>query len=500
MTTDWASFGTPDLFEVAVRWRRDSEPRSRRPRDYGWSVADLRITVAGHNVTSNARGAARQSYVSWYLLPFFEWLVANWAPLLHEEDFAWPTNTTLPAAVACPNALEQWIGATDWQGRELYRRAQAWHRRHGLRAAAEGGLFPDLYLRRYFDTIELSWSSATPPFAGETFKFVAEPGTAYLPVDRVAGPLWDLVNWASQLDAANTEDDQASLRRLASAVEALAQVSTEVLEEAYAPTEVLKLARAALRRRGGNAALEDVRAAGVPVLTQFSPAVAMFGGVSPSLSERDVEALSDYLAKAVGGHDSDALAKLVEDPGFPKARAPYIEGQQLALELLDDLGWRPDEGWVDVVGICADLGIDVSKHKLETDSIRGVALAGAQMSPTILVNLTSPYNDRDEGQRFSIAHELCHVLYDRSRAKRVAITSGAWAPAGVEKRANAFAAMLLMPSALVGPGLSEGEAESSLPGLAKALHVSEHALAEHAHNLGFIDDSARERVRTNARH
>ena len=93
--------------------------------------------------------------------------------MLHEEDFAWPNNTSLPAAVACQNAMERWIGTEDAQERSFYRSAQAWHRRHGLRAAAEGGLFPDLYFRRYLDNIEVSWTGAPPPFAGETFSFVA---------------------------------------------------------------------------------------------------------------------------------------------------------------------------------------------------------------------------------------------------------------------------------------------------------------------------------------
>jgi Zn-dependent peptidase ImmA (M78 family) len=495
MTTEWTTFGTPDLFEVAVRWRGDSEPRIRRPKDYGWSIGDLRIVVGSRNVTSIKRGAASQPYVSWYLFPFLEWLAGNWAALLHEEDFAWPNNTSLPAAVACPNAMERWIGTEDAQERSFYRSAQAWHRRHGLRTSAEGGLFPDLYLRRYLDNIEVSWTGAPPPFAGETFSFVAEPGTAYLSVSAVAEPLWQLLNWARDSASLALEEDKLALSAFAERVSRLAKISDDELSESYAPANVLSLARAALRKRKAEAALADLRVKAAPAIEQFSAAVAMFGGVSPNLSAPDVDALSGCLAQAYGGTDIEALTALVEDAGFPKARAPYVEGQQRALELLDELDWKAAEGLVDIRAIVAKLGINVVDAALQTDSIRGVALAGEQMTPTIIINLTSPYNQTEEGRRFSIAHELCHILFDRSHARRVAISSGPWAPAGVEKRANAFAAMLLMPSVLVSKGLKADRPFATLAALATALRVSVHALAEHAYNLGLIGESERERVR-----
>lgn len=496
MKTDWTTFGTPDLFEIAVRWRGDFEARNRRPKDYEWSIGDLRITVGSHCVTSNRRGAAKQPYVSWYLLPFLEWLVGHWAELLHEEDFAWPNTTSLPAAVACPQALERWIDVDDDQGGTFYRNAQAWHSRHGLRAASAGGLFPDLYLRRYLDTIEASWTGSPPPFAGETFTFIADPGTAFLPVNAVAEPLWALLQWASASAAVSSEQDQAALSAFQAKVASLEQVSDEVLEEAYASPKVLRIARVFLKRAKAKAALADIRVPHAPALAHFSPAVAMFGGVSPNLSESDVNTLSELLAKALDGEDGQELAGLISDAGFPKARAPYIEGQQLALELIDDLEWELTAGWVDIRAVVNRLGIGVVEASLDTDAIRGVALAGEHLRPTILVNLKSPYNGSEEGRRFSIAHELCHVLFDRSHARRVAVSSGPWAPPGVEKRANAFAAMLLMPRVLVSRGLDPDTADRAhVAALAKELQVSELALAEHAYNLGLIGESERERTR-----
>ncbi len=500
MTTDWATFGDPTHFELGVRWRNDSEPRARRPKGYGWSIGDLRITVAGRQVTRNRRGAAAQSYVSWYVFPVCAWIAENWIELLHEEDFAWPKTTSLPAAAACSDALQQWIDADQPQGRTFYKNARAWYRRHALRAGAEGGLFPDLYLRRLLDTIELSWTGSRPPFAGDDFAFMDEPGAAYLPVTAVARPLWDLLEWCVSSAPVSLEADVKAVAGLKTVVDKLRELPVERLDEAYAGSTVLSFARAVLDRSDAREAMTDTLVQGAPAIAQFSPAVAMFGGVSPSLGEADVRALSELLVGAWGGSERTSLGALVEDAGFPAARAPYLDGQRLALNLIEDLKLADEESWIDVRAVVDHLGIRVLSEALETDGIRGVALAGDGLAPTILVNLASPYNSAEEGRRFSIAHELCHIVYDRSHARRVAVSSGPWAPASVEKRANAFAAMLLMPPKLVAEALPHGRVDrEALAQAAAALRVSEHALSEHAYNIGLIDESLRERLRA-ARH
>ena len=133
---------------------------------------------------------------------------------------------------------------------------------------------------------------------------------------------------------------------------------------------------------------------------------------------------------------------------------------------------------------------------MNTDSIRGFALAGVGFSPRIVVNEAHPFNDNEAGRRFTLAHELCHVLFDRTRAQRIAHISGPWAPAGVEKRANAFAAYLLMPRGLVHRNVGVGQIDyQEIARLADVLRVNESALIEHLHNLDLIDEGDRDRLR-----
>jgi len=81
----------------------------------------------------------------------------------------------------------------------------------------------------------------------------------------------------------------------------------------------------------------------------------------------------------------------------------------------------------------------------------------------------------------------------------VALVSGPWAPPELEQRANAFAAMCLMPPARLREVIAgaehpidtpEGVAEAS-----KALNTSFTATLNHLYNLGFLDESAREAIR-----
>jgi Zn-dependent peptidase ImmA (M78 family) len=144
----------------------------------------------------------------------------------------------------------------------------------------------------------------------------------------------------------------------------------------------------------------------------------------------------------------------------------------------------------------AALGIRILDERLQTSTIRGVAVAGSRYHPAILVNWSSPYNAEEPGRRFTLAHEFFHVLYDRERAKRISHTSGPWAPPGIEKRANAFAAMLLMPRDLVRRSLPEDALDSEgLRQAAQTMQVGATALIEHLYNISMIEEIERDELR-----
>ena len=178
-----------------------------------------------------------------------------------------------------------------------------------------------------------------------------------------------------------------------------------------------------------------------------------------------------------------------------------MDGDRFATELLEDLDQNAGSSCIDVRDICIRLGITIDEIEFETDSIRGVALAGEGFSPKIVINLAHVYNSNEEGKRFTIGHELCHILFDRTRARRIAHVSGSWAPRGIEKRANAFAAYLLMPRTLIAGNIVYGNRIDSekLGRLAGILRVNESPLVEHLYNINLIGDVERARLRSSIR-
>jgi Zn-dependent peptidase ImmA (M78 family) len=497
--TEFATFGDPSRFEIAVRWTADGEPRARRPADHGWSMGDLRITIGERVVTTSRRGAATENYITWYLSPFLSWLAQNWAFLLHEEEFAWTEKSAAPAAVACHRAMEDWIAAEDDFGKSRYRAAQGWYRRHALRSVSEGGLFPDLFIRRFVDDIELSWIADAPLFAPGGFTFVTDPGFARLVVSDVGAPLWEALTWAASTPPPHLqEEDRKRHAALARQVEQIRSLTPLDFECAHVSREIIEMVRHALAAENRLDLVDEHVERGRPFIDVLSPAVAMYGGVSPRLNQADVEGLRSVLVETAGGAEAAELAALVSDArGAPLGVRPHEDGYRLAEELLEILGKPGDADFVDVRAICERLEIYVLERALVTDTIRGVALAGDGFRPTILVNTTSAFNANSLGRRFTIAHELCHVLHDRGRARRVAHVSGPWVAPGIEKRANAFGAFLLMPRSLV-LRLLDGESsftDERIAWLANLLQVNETPLIEHLYNIDLINEWDRERLR-----
>ena len=488
-------FGDAGPFQVSARWANDLEPPARRPVGYGWSMGELGIEVLGVSLTATRVGDHTQSFVGWYLAPFLDWLATNWAALFHEERTPWAGRIGTPAAMACRQSIGEWIADDDAAGQRRFAEVQRWYQVHGLRSAAAGGLFPDLFVRRVADDVELSWLPHAPPFAPDGLIFEAAAGHVRLAIGEVARPLWQLLDWAtSNPPELATPRDHENHAVLYEKVQRLKIWNGEVLIQSHLPVEIYE----SVRRSFEDAERPELvyppeGDPTAPYISQLPPAVAMFGGVSPDLTMADVAKLRDTLIASAGGHDCEELVELAHDEPLG---VPYRNGEDFATDLLERLAGPNTKPLTDIQAICKRLDIAIVDTALETDTIRGVAIAGEGFSPHILVNRRHPFNTNESGRRFTIAHELCHVLFDRTRAKRIAHTSGQWANRGIEQRANAFAAYLLMPrdtlSAKVDPG-TELELDD-VQGLASELKVNVSALIEHLYNVDMIDDAARVRL------
>ena len=198
--------------------------------------------------------------------------------------------------------------------------------------------------------------------------------------------------------------------------------------------------------------------------------------------------------------ESSNLSRLVKDvPVEGSDERAWKQGYQLAESCLEAIdGAIARELPIAVESLFDHFGISVETIELHDRSVRAVALAGPKHSPAVLVNENVAYRSV-QTRRFTLAHELCHILHDRTYGAALALASGPWAPVDVEKRANAFAAMLLMPTDLVGSFVRNLTSRLDSPGaiweVANAFQTSFTATLEHLCNLGHIDEVTRDVLR-----
>jgi Zn-dependent peptidase ImmA (M78 family) len=258
---------------------------------------------------------------------------------------------------------------------------------------------------------------------------------------------------------------------------------------------ILSILRNSRPRQAVEAALAAEETA--VVLVGSCQAALLFGSVAPTISEKDVHTLAEVLLKQYSRTDRNKeLDNLSMSIPPDEGALIWEQGYDLAESLHDVLGVAGD--WVDIRSMIRKFGINELRRELDDTNIRGCSIVGPEHKPTVVINKSSRYSTSAAAVRFTLAHELCHILYDRSHGKRLAIASGPWAPRSIEKRANAFAAMFLMPPYLIERARADSpDPITELEGakaVALKLHVSTFAAIEHLYNLTLMTEIERDRL------
>lgn len=217
----------------------------------------------------------------------------------------------------------------------------------------------------------------------------------------------------------------------------------------------------------------------------------MFGDLSPKISSAAaMTLLAEYFSAQTANENAVPLSRFVSDQPAWATKSPWHNGYSLALEILDEVDPDPKASFTQIEVMIDSIGVRVREVNLGEQGPRGVALAGDNLRPTILVNSDNMRNSR-RGKRFTLAHELCHILFDRSHARSLAHSSTPWASPSIEQRANAFAAMLLMPPsrAKLPNRWTRNELKNAVGRLADKLIVSRSALRPHLANIHEIGES-----------
>ena len=514
MTTRWEKLsGDKSAFALKISFSPDPDEGHSIDSAETLSWGGFQIWVEGRNLCAHLEEGERIDSVHWYLLPLLEWLVGNWNPLLHEErppvrneaDSAWECLqlTRFPPLAV----VEQSIESSAWE--DIW---HSWWLRHSIRASRQGGLFPDIVLRRWRDQIEVSWGETGVMGSPEHFQFLeSSRGSVRLPPELVAEALYDVLHHGTQylFDLAPKVSRIKALRdRVVNLRLAKRNEDQRLMWLAGLGVDPHTVHLGWRRIKGylkefGSKQISSLLDAlsGKLVIEGSCQAAMMFGSVAPDIKKRDALILARYMAGLFDPEgDPEPLRDLVrQEPVARAAGYSWEQGYALAEEILERYFDRiAHEGGVDVEEFARILSVSVDYVDISDATIRGVSFAGPLSRPGILINRVHEANTYLSGRRFTLAHELCHIFFDRERGRKIAIASGPWAPRAVERRANAFAAMLLMPRELVREALADLTTDlKSKEGVVQVAHrlgTSFLGTLRHLTNLGFLDEYMQQRI------
>lgn len=148
-----------------------------------------------------------------------------------------------------------------------------------------------------------------------------------------------------------------------------------------------------------------------------------------------------------------AAAPLLDVPSPDQNKTPYQQGADAAtfVRRALSLGTDPIPSTRDLVATRFP-SVSVLYARLGQSSLAGLGFADFHRGPSIVLNLQGK-GVNPAVRRFSLAHELCHLLLDWNRAEPLASVSGFLGEDESalvrEQRANAFATRLICPEVVV---------------------------------------------------
>jgi hypothetical protein len=107
---------------------------------------------------------------------------------------------------------------------------------------------------------------------------------------------------------------------------------------------------------------------------------------------------------------------------------------------------------LDVRALASSINVEIKEHKLSLTGLQGLAIFGRSYGPGVLLNrryyhlLHATAFRREAMLRYTLAHELCHLLLDGAHPfTAVDVLKGRMSPA-LESRAQSFAGEMLLPT------------------------------------------------------
>ncbi|MQA36134.1 ImmA/IrrE family metallo-endopeptidase [Modestobacter roseus] len=503
--------GDTSTFAIEMSLLDDGVDDSMVDPDERASWGALRIWMNGRNVCMHEEQGELLTGAHWYLLPLIEWLTENWDAIFHEERLPFPTLTDR-ASRAALEADRRTFGLDDEPDWAAMTQVYEWRNRHSLRAGAEGGLLPDLWLRRSQDSLEVSVGLTRDPGTPSHFAYSIE-GVAKVDLFSASQSLFDILS-AVTAKLSDLQPESERIRTLCDVIESLKDGPSRYL------ARFAWLSGAGPDQEGFRTLWQEVEtslaavdpsdiagAVGEPEPGQLVLAGArlalLFGSTSPTISSGDVMVLTSLAA-----HPSDTVATVpggwVEDEDNMNGLTPGEIGSDLGERAYEQFAKdrHVQDGHVDIKSLLDAWSVSHRTLKLSDRLLRGVSVYDTFGHAVVVANENYSRGNHITVHRFTLAHELAHLLLDRQSGSTLAVSSGPWAPKSIEQRANAFAAALLMPRELLLDAAKRTDGDlanyRTAQSIAARLRVSIASLADRLYNLGAVSRDDADALRAQA--
>ncbi len=388
-----------------------------------------------------------------------KWLRDNWQAIAYSTDTR-PRVALEGSASACRAFERARLHARQEPG--VLPDLESWWSRHAFRAADAS--LPNLFVERQDDEIIFSWDSSP----SETCSFWIGAGIVAIPVSVALPRLRQLCAYRGAEIVAPADQS------------ARADIGYGILG-AYNPRE--SVSPDWLAHRGFSA--RDSAEFAVSGSSRHPIVGLLRSSRATELNLTDIEAIYTRLRSA--SLDSYKQLRSLAD-GLDSQidpREPWESGYQLARRVRHRLGIREVILQPEIDLVVRNLSVDSFELPLTDASIRGACVGSPRYHPAIFINGNCVDARGMSGRRITLAHELCHLLFDRSSMRGLARFEGGVADSDrlFEMRANAFAVEFLVPMENLTDLSGDVLQGDDLRRLAEIRGVSVHALKAHAENL-----------------
>jgi Zn-dependent peptidase ImmA (M78 family) len=371
--------------------------------------------------------------VQWSWDGLLEHVASFWGRLWVEEAYPLNLDPDSPADLI-KLAEERWEGLPSSKRDQEEDRLFEYSLIHDLSHACRGIELPSLWLMKEGNSIWIDWggrrSRRLLPLLPTQQSLAALAECILRRISHLTDERANYLRSAWQSRTRTLSD--ASLLRVVTGLDAsyLRELAPLVGSESQSQSKQLDILLAAARM-AGRIASPDV----IHRIMERTKSV-------PQVDVAQLDALSE-----------EAANKLAE----VEHEIPFGQGYHLAVWMRHKLDIVGREKRVYPDRILAKWGISVDKIDLGdyTDELDAFAVWSKSHGPQIIINQKSNRSNSPGGRNFTLAHEICHLLVDRMTSLPLIEVLGGRVPEVPEKRANAFAAELLLPRRLAVEALED---------------------------------------------